>query len=187
MTSTELRIWEPRIREAMTKLPQLADVNTDQQDKGIETMLTIDRDTAAKLGITTQQIDATLNGAFGQRQVSTIYAPLNQYFVVMEVAPQYWQNPESLRDIYLISSNGTRVPLSAISRFEPGYGPLAVNHQGQFAASTISFNLPVGVSLSQATVAIEGAFASIGVPSQYAAASRARPRCFRLRSKTSRG
>ena len=161
---TELRTWEPRIREAMTKLPQLTDVNTDQQDKGIETMLTIDRDSAAKLGITIQQIDATLNGAFGQSQVSTIYAPLNQYFVIMEVAPKFWQNSESLRDIYLISSNGTRVPLSAISHFEPSYGPLAVNHQGQFASSTISFNLPVGVSLSQATVAINGAFTSIGVP-----------------------
>jgi multidrug efflux pump len=161
---TELRTWEPRIREAMTKLPLLTDVNTDQQDKGIETMLTIDRDTAAKLGITVQEIDATLNGAFGQSQVSTIYAPLNQYFVIMEVAPNYWQNSESLRDIYLISSNGTRVPLSAISHIEPSYGPLAVNHQGQFASSTISFNLPVGVSLSQATVAINSAFTSIGVP-----------------------
>ena len=160
----ELRDWEPRIRAAMTKLPQLADVNTDQQDKGIDTLLTIDRDAAAKLGITTRQIDATLNGAFGQRQVSTIYAPLNQYYVIMEVAPKYWQSAESLRSIYLTSSNGTQVPLSAISHFEPAYGPLAVNHQGQFAASTISFNLPVGVTLSQATTAIEGVFANIGVP-----------------------
>ena len=160
----ELRDWEPRIRAAMTKLPQLADVNTDQQDKGIDTLLTIDRDAAAKLGITTRQIDATLNGAFGQRQVSTIYAPLNQYYVIMEVAPKYWQSAESLRSIYLTSSNGTQVPLSAISHFEPAYGPLAVNHQGQFAASTISFNLPVGVTLSQATTAIEVVFANIGVP-----------------------
>jgi len=160
----ELREWEPRIRAAMTKLPQLADVNTDQQDKGIDTLLTIDRDAAAKLGITTRQIDGALNGAFGQRQVSTIYAPLNQYYVIMEVAPKYWQSAESLKSIYLTSPNGTQVPLSAISHFEPAYGPLAVNHQGQFAASTISFNLPVGVTLSQATTAIEGTFANIGVP-----------------------
>ncbi|OIQ77531.1 multidrug resistance protein MdtC [mine drainage metagenome] len=160
----ELRTWEPRIRAAMTRLPQLADVNTDQQDRGIETLLTIDRDAAARLGITTRQIDATLNGAFGQRQISTIYAALNQYFVIMEVAPKYWQNPQSLNAIYLTSSNGTQVPLSAISRFESGYGPLVVNHQGQFAASTLSFNLPAGVSLSQATIAIDGAFASLGVP-----------------------
>ncbi len=162
---TELNTWAPRIREAMSRLTQLADVNTDQQDKGLETHLTIDRDAAARLGITTKQIDATLNGAFGQAQVSTIYAPLNQYFVIMEVAPKFWQNPQSLHDIYLISASNTLVPLSAISHFEPAFGPLAVNHQGQFAATTISFNLPVGVSLSQATLAIDGAFASIGVPS----------------------
>ncbi|HEY3327972.1 MAG TPA: multidrug efflux RND transporter permease subunit [Novimethylophilus sp.] len=160
----ELRAWEPRIRQAMTRLPQLTDVNTDQQDKGYETVLTIDRDAAARLGVTTKLIDSTLNGAFGQRQVSTIYAPLNQYYVIMEVAPQYWQSPEALRDIYLSTPNGTQVPLTAVSRFEPGTGPLAVNHQGQFAASTISFNLPVGVSLSQAASAIDGAFAGIGVP-----------------------
>jgi multidrug efflux pump len=161
----ELRTWEPRIREAMAKLPQLVDVNTDQQDKGYETLLTIDRDAAARLGITTRQIVSTLNSAFGQRQVSTIYAPLNQYYVVMEVAPQYLQSAESLRDIYLVGADGNLVPLSSISRYEAATGPLAVNHQGQFAASTISFNLPPGVSLGQATQAINGAFARLGVPS----------------------
>jgi multidrug efflux pump len=161
---TELRVWEPRIREALSKLKPLADVNSDEQDKGYQTTLTIDRDAAARLGVTTKLIDSTLNGAFGQRQVSTIYEALNQYYVVMEVAPKYWQSPESLRDVYIATAQGTQVPLTSISSFAPSTGPLAVNHQGQFAASTISFNLQPGVSLSQATAAIDGAFSSIGVP-----------------------
>jgi multidrug efflux pump len=160
----ELQTWEPKIREALTLIPGIADVNSDKQDKGSQTLLTIDRDAAARLGVTVKMIDATLNGSFGQRQVSTIYAPLNQYYVVMEVAPQYWQNPDSLRDIYIVTASGAQVPLSAISHFEPSTGPLGVNHQGQFAASTISFNLKPGVSLSQATIAIDHAFSSIGVP-----------------------
>lgn len=161
----ELQDWEPRIREAITKLPLVTDVSGDKQDQGLQTLLTIDRDAAARLGVTVKMIDSVLNGAFGQRQVSTIYAPLNQYYVIMEVAPQYWQNPESLRSIYIVTANGAQVPLSAISHFEPSTAPLGVNHQGQFAASTISFNLRPGVSLSQATVAIDNTFASIGVPS----------------------
>src|SRR5205814_8099122 len=103
----ELRTWEPQIRRAMSELPELADVNTDQQDKGIQTTLTVDRDAAARLGVTMQTIDSTLNDVFGQRQVSTIYNPLNQYHVVMEAAPQYWQSPESLRDIYVTAGPPT--------------------------------------------------------------------------------
>lgn len=160
----ELQTWEPKIREALTRIPGVADVNSDKQDKGSQTLLTIDRDAAARLGVTVKMIVATLNGSYGQRQVSTIYAPLNQYYVVMEVAPQYWQNPESLRDVYIVTATGKQVPLSAVSHFEPSTGPLGVNHQGQFAASTISFNLKPGVSLSQATIAIDRSFASIGVP-----------------------
>ncbi len=160
----DLRVWEPRIRAALSTLKPLADVNSDEQDKGHQTTLTIDRDAAARLGVSTKLLDSTLNDAFGQRQVSIIYEALNQYYVVMEVAPQYWQSPESLRDVYIATAQGTQVPLMAISRFAPSNGPLAVNHQGQFAASTISFNLQPGVSLSQATTAINGAFASIGVP-----------------------
>ena len=160
----ELQTWEPKIREALTGIPGIADVNSDKQDKGSQTLLTIDRDAAARLGVTVKMIDATLNGSYGQRQISTIYAPLNQYYVVMEVAPQYWQNPESLHDVYIVTATGKQVPLSAISHFEPSTGPLGVNHQGQFAASTISFNLKPGVSLSQATIAIDRSFASIGVP-----------------------
>ena len=227
----ELRAWEPKIRQALSTLPELVDVNTDQQDKGLQTTLIIDRDAAARLGVTPRMIDTTLNDAFGQRQVSTIYNPLNQYRVVMEAAPQYWQSPAALNDVYVsvppsakpanttgaartastgsgtssasaaapaatasvpstsaatiaasasssantsaATSNATpassavpaQVPLSAFARYAPTNTPLAVNHQGQFAASTISFNLPEGVSLSQATRAIEQAMSRIGVPS----------------------
>jgi multidrug efflux pump len=109
-------------------------------------------------------IDATLNDLFGQRQVSTIYNPLNQYFVVMEAAPQYLQSPETLKDMFVIAPGGLQVPLSAFARYEPTSTPLSVNHQGQFAASTISFNLPVGVSLSDATKAINDAMLKLAVP-----------------------
>jgi len=160
----QLRQWEPRIREAMSKLPDLTDVNTDQQDKGLQTSIVIDRDTATRLGVTPRQIDATLNDAFGQRQVSTIYAPLNQYHVVMEAAPQYWQSPETLDNVYVTARGGAEVPLSLFARYAPTNTPLGVNHQSQFVASTISFNLPIGVSLSQATRAIDAELARIGVP-----------------------
>jgi multidrug efflux pump len=161
---SELRTWEPRVREALSQLPELTDVNTDQQDKGLQTTLVIDRPTAARLGITPKMIDTTLYEAFGQAQVSTIYSALNQYHVVMEVAPQYWQSPEALKDVYVLSPTKGQVPLSAIASFAPTTAPLAVNHQGQFVASTISFNLPVGVSLGDATNAIDDAMARIGVP-----------------------
>jgi multidrug efflux pump len=160
----ELRAWEPKIRQALSTLPELADVNTDTQDKGLQTSLVIDRDAAARLGVSPRLIDTTLNDAFGQRQVSTIYAQLNQYRVVMEAAPQYWQSPEALRSIYVSTSDGTQVPLSAFATFGPTSTPLGVNHQGQFVASTISFNLAPDVSLSQATSAVGDALLRIGVP-----------------------
>ncbi|HEY5292168.1 MAG TPA: efflux RND transporter permease subunit, partial [Burkholderiales bacterium] len=160
----ELRVWEPRVRRALGELPQLADVNTDQEDKGLQTSLVIDRDTAAKLGVTPQMIDAALNDAFGQRQVSTIYNPLNQYRVVMEAAPEFWQSPETLNSVYISTPGGAQVPLSAFTRYGPTNTPLGVNHQGQFAASTISFNLPDKVSLSDATRAVQDAMDRIGVP-----------------------
>jgi multidrug efflux pump len=160
----ELRAWEPRVRRALGELPELVDVNTDQEDKGLQTSLIIDRDTAAKLGVTPQMIDATLNDAFGQRQVSTIYNPLNQYRVVMEVAPEFWQSAETLNNMYVRTPAGAQVPLTAFSRYGPTNTPLGVNHQAQFAASTISFNLPPGVSLSDATRAVNDAMARIGVP-----------------------
>jgi multidrug efflux pump len=160
----ELRAWEPRIRQALGQVPELVDVNTDQEDKGLQTSLVIDRDTAAKLGVTPRMIDATLNDAFGQRQVSTIYNPLNQYRVVMEAAPQFWQSPETLKNVYVSAPGGAQVPLAAFSRYEPTNTALGVNHQGQFAASTISFNLPPGISLSDATQAVTDALDRIGVP-----------------------
>jgi multidrug efflux pump len=109
-------------------------------------------------------VDTTLNDAFGQRQVATIYNPLNQYRVVMEAAPEYWQSPDTLKDVHVVTADGDSIPLAAFSRYEPTSTPLAVNHQGQFAASTISFNLPPGVSLSQATRAIDAEMSRIGVP-----------------------
>ena len=160
----ELRTWDPKIKQALMQAKSLTDVNTDTQDKGLQTTLVIDRDKAKSLGINPSDIDNALNNAFGQRQVSTIYNPLNQYRVVMEAAPQYWQSPEGLRDIYVITSSGAQVPLSTFSHYEPTNTALAVNHQGQFAASTISFNLAPGASLSTATQEIQDTMNRIGVP-----------------------
>ena len=160
----ELREWEPRIRQAMSQLPQLVDVNTDTQDRGLQTTLNIDRDAASRLNVTPRTIDSTLNDLFGQRQVSTIYTSLNQYKVVMEAAPEHWQSPETLKNVYVSATDGTQVPLSAIASYGSGNTALAVNHQGQFIASTISFNLPVGVALSDATRAISSEISRLGVP-----------------------
>jgi len=226
----EIYEWAPKVEAALQKVPQLTDVNLDQQQKGLETDLVIDRATAARYGLTVSQIDNTLYDAFGQRQVSVIYAAQNQYHVIMEVAPEYWQNPETLDQIYVSTSGGavggtkstnalagtvlakvpaanganastttaqiasdtarnlannalantghgptstgaavstsheTMVPLSAFAHYSPGNTPLAVNHQNLFVASTISFNLAPGVSLSQATAAIEDRMRELGVP-----------------------
>jgi len=220
----ELYAWGPKILTALQALPELTDVNTDQQQNGLETDIVIDRATAARLGISVSQIDNTLYDAFGQRQVSTIFNPLNQYHVVMEVAPEFWQNPETLNDLYVSTSGGaltgtqstsgtvattaartgannpaatpasnplqqlrtnqiatggrsntstgaavstkveTMVPLAAFAHYGPGKTPLAVNHQGPFVASTISFNLAPGVALSDASAAITSAMLRLGVP-----------------------
>ena len=219
----DLYQWGPKILQAMQALPELRDVNSDQQNKGLESDLVIDRDTASRLGIKASMIDDTLYDAFGQRQVSTIYNPLNQYHVVMEVAPQYWQSPETLKDIYISTAGGavggvqstnavagtvtsakvasssaavasdearnaatnsialtghtsastgsavsprteTMIPLAAIAHFAPGSTALNVNHQGLFVATTLSFNLAPGVSLSDAVAAIGQAMNRIGVP-----------------------
>jgi hydrophobe/amphiphile efflux-1 (HAE1) family protein len=159
----ELNAWGPQVLQKLRTLPQLVDVNSDQQDKGLQATLVIDRDTAARFGITAQRLDDTLYDAFGQRQVSITYTPLNQYHVVMEVAPPYWQRPEALRNIYVHSPQG-EVPLSAITRYEPTSTSLSVNHLGQFPAVTISFNLASGASLGDAVVAIEGATRQLGLP-----------------------
>jgi multidrug efflux pump len=222
-TVEELYTWAPKILAELQKVPQLTDVNSDQQNKGLETDITIDRETAARLGISVAQIDNTLYDAFGQRQVSTIYNDRNQYHVIMEVAPKYWQNADTLKDIYVSKSGGsvggtqatnavagtvagpkatsssatiasdaarnlalnsigntgkgaastgsavstaaeTMVPLSAVTHYAPGNIPLAVNHQGLFVASTISFNLAPGRSLSDAVAAVNEVMTRLGVP-----------------------
>src|SRR2546426_824322 len=160
----ELFAWAPRLVEKLKGLPELRDVASDQQDQGLEASLVIDRDTAARLGILPQAIDDTLYEAFGQRQVSTIFTQLNQYHVVLEVQPHFQQNPDALKSIYVRSSNGTQVPLSAFTRYEPKTTALAVSHQGQFPAVTLSFNLAPGVALGEAVNAIQGAEREIGLP-----------------------
>jgi multidrug efflux pump len=160
----ELNKWGPLLLEKVRGLPELRDVNTDQQDKGLQAQLVIDRDTASRLGVAAQDIDNALYDAFGQRQVSTMYMPLNQYHVVMEVAPEFQQTTEALQNIYLRSSTGAPIPLAAFTHFVPSNMPLAVNHQSQFPSVTISFNLAPGASLGQATQAIEKVQQSIGFP-----------------------
>ncbi len=159
-----LRVWTLRLQTALQSVPQLADVLSDQETRGLQASLVIDRATAARMNVTADLIDATLGNAFGQSVVSTIYSERNQYRVVMEVDPRYAQGPEALKDVYVLSSAGARVPLAAISHYEFTNTPLSVNHQGQFAAATISFNLPEGVALSQASAAIAETTARIGVP-----------------------
>jgi multidrug efflux pump len=220
----ELRTWSEKLRQALQNVPQVTDVDSDEQPGGLETEIIVDRDSASRLGLEQSQIDNTLYDAFGQRLVSTIYTALNQYHVVMEVAPEYWQNPDILDDIYISTSGGavsgsqatnavagttvvgsstkpsatevasdtarnaqanalanagragtstgaavsvaseTMIPLSAIAHFGTGTTPTAVNHDGTFAATTIAFNLPEGVSLGQAVSAINATVASIGMP-----------------------
>ena len=161
----ELRVWEPKVLQAFKRIPGMNDVNTDQQASGLQLSLVIDRAAAARYGIPVATIDQTLNDAFGQRLVSTIYAPLNQYRVVMEAAQQYQNDAQALGGIYLVGSNGQRVPLSALAHEELTNTPLAVNHQGLFVSATISFNLDKGVSLSQVQGRIDQAMAEIGLPS----------------------
>ncbi len=161
----DLREWEPKIRRAFAALPELADVNSDQEDKGAEMALTYDRATMSRLGIDVADANNLLNNAFGQRQISTIYQPLNQYKVVMEVDPRYTQDISALKQMFVINSEGKSIPLSSFARWQPANSPLSVNHQGLSAASTVSFNLPEGVSLSQASAAIDRSITSLGVPS----------------------
>jgi multidrug efflux pump len=160
----DLLVWGPRMLEKLKTLHGLLDVNSDQQNKGLQAGLVIDRATAARLGITTQMIDNTLYDAFGQRQVSTIYTQLNQYHVVLEVDPQFWQNPDGLKHIYVKTSAGTQVPLSAFTHYEPSTSPLVVTHQGQFPSVTLSFNLLPGLALGGAVAAVEQAGREIGLP-----------------------
>jgi multidrug efflux pump len=161
----DLDKWGPVLLQQMRTVPALTDVNSDQQNNGPQASLVYDRATASRLGITPAMIDATLNDAFGQRQVSTMFTQLNQYHVVMEVEPQFWESPEGLKQIYVHPATGGVVPLSAIAHYEPSTAPLAVNHQGQLPAVTISFNLKPGVALSDAVQVINQTEQSMGMPS----------------------
>jgi multidrug efflux pump len=162
--ANELATWSQRLLDKLKSSPQLLDVATDQQTGGLQADLVIDRDTASRLGVTPTAIDNTLYDAFGQRQVSTIYTQLNQYHVVLEVDTQFQQDPSSLNKLYVKSANGTQVPLSAFTHVEQSNASLAINHQGQFPVVTLSFNLAAGVSLGEATKAIDAAEQQIGLP-----------------------
>ena len=161
----QLLQWAPKVLQAFKRIPGMTDVNTDQQAAGLEASLAIDRSAAARYGIPVNAIDQTLNDAFGQRQVSTIYAPLNQYHVIMEAGQSYQQTHDALDQIFLVGGNGQRVPLSALTAQRLANTPLSVNHQGLFVAATVSFNLAAGVSLSEARARIDQAMAEIGLPS----------------------
>jgi multidrug efflux pump len=161
----DLSKWGPIILAAMKRLPGMRDVSSDQQNGGLDELMTYDRVTAAKLGLTVQSLDSALYGAFGQSEVSVIYTQLNQYYVVLEVAPQYWQSPEGLKDIYLLTSGGGNIPLLAVAKGQANTTPLAVNHTGLFPSVTLSFNLAPGVSLSDATASIAQMQKQVGAPS----------------------
>jgi len=160
----ELNTFAPQMLARLRGLPGLRDVATDQQNRGLQAALTIDRDSASRLGILPRAIDETLYDAFGQRQVSTLYKALNQYFVVLEVAPSFQQSPDALKGVYVRSAGGGQVPLATITRFGASTTPLAVNHQGFFPSVTLSFNLAPGTALSDAVTAIQAVERQIGLP-----------------------
>jgi multidrug efflux pump len=175
----ELNTWTARLMDRLKTLPQLQDLATDQQTGGAATRLVIDRATASRLGITPQMIDDTLYDAFGQRQISTLFTQLNQYHVILETMPEFQKNPAKLQDIYVRSTSGGQVPLSAFTHFEPGSAPLSVNHQGQFPTVTISFNLAPGAALGDATKAIEQAQKELNMPLSIQAAFQGTAQSFR--------
>ena len=160
----QLRAATPRVEAALRQLPQIKDVNGDEQNKGLQSRLVIDRETAARYGVDIEMISAVLNNSFGQRQVSTIYNPLNQYRVVMEVGQAYQSGPEILKQVYVIGADGARVPLSVFARVEPSNAPLTINHEGQFAATTFSFNLAPDVPLATAQASILAALQPLHLP-----------------------
>jgi multidrug efflux pump len=175
----ELSLWTKKLVDKLKTLPALRNVATDQQNDGWQEHIVIDRQTASRLGISPNLIDNTLYDAFGQRQVSTIFTQLNQYHVVLEVTPQFQRDPHALDDIYIRSNTGGEVPLSAFTRFEPGAAPLAVNHQGQFPAVTISFDLAPGYALGDAVAAIDQARSEIGMPASIEASFQGTAAAFR--------
>ncbi|AOB32820.1 multidrug transporter [Bordetella sp. H567] len=166
-----LRTWMPRVQQAMAKLPELVDVDTDVEDKGQQVNLVIDREAATRLGVRMSDISAVLNNSFSQRQVSVMYGPLNQYHVILGVPQSFARDAQSLRKVDVVTSTGARVPLASFASFEVGSAPLSVQHQGLFVADTISFSLAPGVSLGQASEAIDAAVARIGLPTDQIQAS----------------
>lgn len=163
-TLQDLNIWTPRIMDQLATVPGISDLNSDQLTHGLKVYVHVDHDRASRFGITPEKIDRVLYSAFGQSQISTIYMPMNQYRVVMEVAPQYWQYPETLNDIYVESSTGQQVPLSAFARFDPGSALLSVNHQSQAPSSTISFNLVPGTSIGEAVDKVSSIVNKLNLP-----------------------
>jgi multidrug efflux pump len=175
----ELSEWSAKLVDRLRAAPVLRDVASDQQEQGLRANLTIDRSTATRLGITPQLFDDTLYDAFGQRQVSTMFTQLNQYRVILEVKPDFQRGPAALKDIYVRSSGGTQVPLSAFTQYAEGAGPLVINHQAQFPAVTISFNLAPGASLGDAVKAIDTAKQDLGLPPSIQAGFQGAAQAFR--------
>jgi multidrug efflux pump len=160
----DLNYWAPLLLDRITHIPEVRDPNSDQQTQGLQAGLAVDRDSASRMGVSMQAIDSTLNDAFGQRQVSNIYMGLNQYHVVLEVAPEFQQNPTALKDIYVSSTTGALIPLSAFAHYDNSFTALAVNHQGQFPSITLSFNLAPGAALSTVVTAVDKIKEEIGLP-----------------------
>ncbi len=180
----DLNEWAPKLLAKLKTLPQVVDANSDQQIHGLETQLIIDRSTASRLGVSPQAIDTTLYSAFGQRQVSTMYTGINQYHVVLEVLPEFQQNPESLNDIYVRANNGTAVPISAFTQLRTAMNSLTVNHQGQFPSITLSFALAPGAALSDAVAAVQRAEDEIGLPANVHGAFAGTAQAFQSSLKT---
>ena len=176
----ELAVWVPRLMEKLKPLPELRDVASDQLDAGLGAQLVIDRDAAGRLGISAQSLDDTLYDAFGQRQVSTIFTQLNQYRVVLEVAPDFQKNPHDLDHLFVQSSSGGSVPLSAFTQIENANAPLTINHQGQFPVVNVSFNLAPGAALGEAVQAVEKAKQDLGMPESIQAGFQGTAQAFRV-------
>ena len=159
-----LSLWGPKLLERLSHVPEIADVSSDQQNSGLSSNVVIDRDTASRLGLTAQAVDSALYDAFGQRQVSVMYKSINQYHVVLALQQQWWESPDFLNTIYVQTPKGTNVPLSTFTHFTQGLTPISLPHQGQFPATTFSFNLAEDVPLSDAVTAINRAEVDMGLP-----------------------
>jgi multidrug efflux pump len=177
-SAAELNEWAPKMVDKLRALPELRDVASDNQDRGLRATLMIDRDTASRLGITTQMIDDALYNAFGQRQIATMFTQLNQYRVVLELQPEYRRTPAALDNLYITPAGGRAVPLSAIARWEETNAPLTINHQGQFPVVTLSFNLAPGVSLGDAVKQIDNVRDNMGLPESIRTAYQGAARVF---------